>query len=354
MKSLLIFLITINITLADKFSPAVIISKEGEELRTKKVYIIFLSSECSNDSEIPNFEEIEQPKPALVVNREADQFVTKKVYIGFPKSNFHNKDENNFLDRLSKMEEEVANLKRLFSSLSGTISSQSQRSTTAEIGLNFNETDLSHDGQETVSNQTSASTPAQPEHAHATTIPNRITTSYNRETTSFSQRQTSQSIRKITNSTNTILRIANSQRETSAISDNPELTSNYMNNSTSVPAQATDTPPTPLEENIVALSELISSTAEFPPGSSRVLKEKLRIIENENAPYVLNESLLASNSIIFNQSSLMAEAGRLSFLYIKLPDIIGNHSHIGIEFIGSRFVNIVPLNLDLNEEFRFI
>lgn len=110
-----------------------------------------------------------------------------------------------------------------------------------------------------------------------------------------------------------------------------------------------------------SLDDSISQNAVFPNGSYLVSTSSLQSGSPTMAPLQLNLSMLAQFGIRVDNSSLIAETGRLSYFYIWLPPqhpspIINlsnkksqmiNNTDVGIRFGDADTINVVPLSLAL-------
>lgn len=99
---------------------------------------------------------------------------------------------------------------------------------------------------------------------------------------------------------------------------------------------------------------LLSASAQFPNGSYAISVNNLQQGRHEMAPLTFNIKNLSQMGIIVDNSSFVAEAGRLNYFYVLLPSrsriLSSDLPNIDIGSIGVRFgstdqIRIVPLSL---------
>ena len=115
---------------------------------------------------------------------------------------------------------------------------------------------------------------------------------------------------------------------------------------------------TPDETPAAKLAESLSDTAIFPNGSFTVSVDAIELDSPTMAPRDVNLTQLSQWGIEVDESSAVAEAGRLSFFYFWLPPTGNEESQderskrdtsvegsLAIRFGDARTLNVVPLSI---------
>ncbi|CAJ0925752.1 unnamed protein product, partial [Mesorhabditis belari] len=117
-----------------------------------------------------------------------------------------------------------------------------------------------------------------------------------------------------------------------------------------------------------SLDDIITANSTFPNGTYSILVSSLNSGPPEQAPLAVNLTMLNSLGMIVDNSSFIAQANRLSYLFVRLPDdstnanrvqhqlMSPNGGNVGIRFGNSDTLNVIPLNLSLtlNSGVRFL
>ncbi|CAJ0953230.1 unnamed protein product, partial [Mesorhabditis belari] len=103
----------------------------------------------------------------------------------------------------------------------------------------------------------------------------------------------------------------------------------------------------PEETSSQSLDDILSDGSIFPNGSYQIAVDSLKSGNLTKAPLLVDIAMLNSFGLRVDNSSLIAEEGRLSYFFVRLP-YVGDDGAVGVRFGDSKSINVIPLNLSID------